>query len=71
VGHAACMRRPCVHNFDLKPQKMNSFWISRRRREYNIKLDLKKTWCEEIDWIHLRVHERDLHQISVNCSERS
>jgi hypothetical protein len=68
----------CVHNFYRKYQKMDSFWTPRRRLEYNIKLDPKRTRCEGIDWIYLTqailtfwVQERDLDQISVNCSGKT
>jgi hypothetical protein len=33
--------------------KKEPHWRPRRTREYNIKMDLKETWHEGVDWIYV------------------
>jgi hypothetical protein len=40
-----------------RPEAKRSHRISRCRWEDNIKIDLKKTGCENMNWIHL-AHDR-------------
>jgi hypothetical protein len=36
-----------------KPEGKRLFGISRRRREDNIRIDLREIGSEDVDWIHL------------------
>jgi hypothetical protein len=47
------VRHKCIQNFDLKNLKGNYHFGDRSDWENNIKLDLRYTRCDGVDWIQL------------------
>jgi hypothetical protein len=60
AGHVACMGgMRNVYNILIgKPEGRKPFGKPRRRREDNIRLDLREIWREGVDWMHL-TQDRD------------
>jgi hypothetical protein len=34
-----------------------------RRREDDVKMDLKKVWCEDVDWFNLALHMESSYEL--------
>jgi hypothetical protein len=57
-GHVARMGeiRNAHETLIAKPEGKSPLGRPRRRQEDNIRMDLKRTWCDVVDWIHLTQH---------------
>jgi hypothetical protein len=68
AGHVVCMGegRGVYRVLVGKPEKKRTLGRPRRRWEDNIKTDLQKVGCEDMDWIEL-TQSRDRWQAIVNA----
>ena len=68
AGHVACMgeRRGIYRVLVGKPEGKRPLGRSRRRWNDNIKMDLQKVGCRDIDWIEL-AEDTDSLQALVNA----
>jgi len=54
VGDVACTGEMNAHSILVgKPEGKRPFGSSRHRWEDNIRMDLRETGCEGVDWIHV------------------
>jgi hypothetical protein len=67
VGHVACMdEMRNAHNILVgKPEGKRPLGRIRRKREDNIKMDLRHIWCKCVDWMQL-AQDRDQWRAVVN-----
>jgi len=63
-GHVAYIVEKCVQNFDRKIRPLGR---RRRRREDNMRMDLREIGWGDVDWMHL-AQNRDQWRALVNTA---